>query len=52
MDQTLVSQLDEPLLVVDPAFAQEDEAFFEEQGYRISPYSVCASMSSRAAGSY
>lgn len=32
-------QLDEPLLVVDPAFAQEDEAFFEEQGYRISPYS-------------
>ena len=48
IDQTLAPQLDEPLLVVDPAFAEEDETFLEEQGYRVSPYSVSASMSSRA----
>lgn len=47
INQSLPSQLDEPLLVVDPAFAEEDETFFVEQGYRISPYSVSDATASR-----
>jgi hypothetical protein len=50
INQSLPSQLDEPLLVVDPAFAEEDETFFVEQGYRISPYSVSDATASRGGG--